>query len=165
MKYLSIILFALFIQTNSFAQYPGAAARGAGAGSSNMGHFYGKIVDANKKGIDGATLQLKGSKFDPATKKTSEVILGTMLSATNGDFSFDNLPVMGNFKLTVSGIGYKKLEKPLSFNLKMGAGQNMQDMLAMVDKDLGNIKLEESAEDLKSVTVTSTAKPQFEMGD
>jgi len=164
MKYISILLLLTLLNVTTNAQYPGMGGARAAGGSNNMGHFYGKIVDANKKGIDGITLQLKGSKFDPVTKKTSEVVLGTMLSAANGDFSFENLPVMGNFKLIVSGIGYKKLEKPLSFNLKMGAGQNMQDMLAMVDKDLGNIKLEESAEDLKSVTVTSTAKPQFEMG-
>ena len=165
MKYIYILVLALFTQTSNFAQVPSmGGGRAGGAASNNMGHFYGKIVDANNKGIDGATLQLKGNKFDPPTKKNSEVVLGTMLSAANGDFSFENLPVMGNFKLIVSGVGYKKLEKPLSFNLKMGAGQSMQDMLAMVDKDLGNIKLQESAEDLKSVTVTSTAKPQFEMG-
>jgi outer membrane receptor protein involved in Fe transport len=164
MKYISILVFAFLLQTNSFAQYPGAAARGMGAGATNMGHFYGKIVDASNKGVDGVTLQLKGTKFDPATKKSTESILGTMLSAANGDFSFENLPVMGNFKLVVSGVGYKKLEKPLSFNLKMGPGQNMQDMMAMVDKDLGNIKIETSTEDLKTVTVSSSAKPQFEMG-
>ena len=45
----------------------------------------------------------------------------------------------------------------------MTPGQNMQDMMAMVDKDLGNIKLEESANDLQTVTVTAS-KPQFEMG-
>lgn len=164
MKYISILVFTFLLQMNSFAQYPGAGARGMGAGANNMGHFYGKIVDASNKGVDGITLQLKGTKFDPATKKSSETILGTMLSAANGDFSFENLPIMGNFKLIVSGVGYKKLEKPLSFNLKMGAGQNMQDMLAMVDKDLGNIKIETSTEDLKTVTVSSSAKPQFEMG-
>lgn len=164
MKYISILVFALLLQTYSFAQYPGAAARGMGAGGSNMGHFYGKIVDSTNKGVDGVTLQMKGNKFDPATKKSTEVILGTMLSASNGDFSFENLPIMGNFKLIISGIGFKKMEKTLSFNLKMGGGQNMQDMLAMVEKDLGNIKLEIAAEDLKTVTVTSAAKPQFEMG-
>jgi outer membrane receptor protein involved in Fe transport len=129
-----------------------------------MGRFYGKIVDANKKGIDGATIQLKGSKYDPATKKVAEVILGTMLSVSNGDFSFENLPVTGNFKLIITGIGFKKLEKAISFNIKMTPGQNMADMMAAVDKDLGNIKLEESTSDLQSVTVNSTAKPQFEMG-
>jgi hypothetical protein len=166
MKYIYIFLFAILTQLNSIAQYPGAAgARGAGAGaSSNMGHFYGKVVDANNKGLEGITIQLKGNKFDPATKKSTETILGTMLSASNGDFSFENLSIMGSFKLIVTGVGYKKTEKPLSFNFKPGGGQSMQDMMAMVDKDLGNIKIEEDVNNLKSVTVSSSAKPQFEMG-
>jgi len=162
MKQLTIIFSALLIQATLFAQVPTGRPAGAGGGSMNMGHFYGKVVDANKKGIDGATVQLKGSKFDPTTKKATEVILGTMISAANGDFSFDNLSVMGNFKLVISGIGYKKLEKQISFNLKPNG--NPQDMMALVDKDLGNIKLEEDATQLQSVTVTSSAKPQFEMG-
>lgn len=160
MKKLIILFSALLIQIASLAQIP--TGRPNGGGNMNMGHFYGKIVDANKKGIDGATVQLKGSKFDPTTKKTSEVILGTMITAANGDFSFENLSVMGNFKLIVSGIGFKKLEKQISFNLKPNG--NPQDMMALVDKDLGNIKLEEDAAQLQSVTVTSSAKPQFEMG-
>ena len=164
MKFIYIFFIAILTQLNSSAQYPtGAGARGAGA-SANMGRFYGKVVDANKKGIEGITIQLKGSKFDPATKKSTESILGTMLSANNGDFSFENLAVMGNFKLIITGVGFKKQEKQISFNLKTGAGQNMQDMMAMVDKDLGNIKIEEDVNELKSVTVSSTAKPQFEMG-
>ena len=87
-----------------------------------------------------------------------------MLTSANGDFSFENLPLMGNFKLSISCIGYKKLEKQLNFGIKMGGGQSMQEMMALVDKDLGNIKLEESPTDLQSVTVNSTARPQFEMG-
>ena len=60
--------------------------------------------------------------------------------------------------------GYKKLVKELSFGIKMGGGQSMQAMMALVDKDLGNIKLEQDVTQLQSVTVTSSAKPQFEMG-
>ncbi len=162
MKYIYILVSFLLIEITGFAQMP-AGAR-PGGGNMNLGHFYGKMVDANKKGIEGITLQIKGSKFDPSTKKTTESILGTTLTAPNGDFSFENLPLMGNFKLSITGVGYKKIEKQVSFGIKMGGGQNMQDMMAMIDKDLGNIKIEESATDLQSVTVTSTAKPQFEMG-
>ena len=87
MKKLLLILGSfLALQVSSFAQFPGAAGRPTG-GNMNMGHFYGKVVDANKKGIDGITIQLKNNKFDPATKKTTEVIIGTMISASNGDFS------------------------------------------------------------------------------
>ena len=164
MKNIYILISFLMIQTSLLAQIPPTVAARTGGANMNQGHFYGKIVDANKKGIDGVTLQIKGTKFDPATKKTSEVILGTMLTSTNGDFSFENLPLMGNFKLSISCIGYKKLEKQLNFGIKMGGGQSMQEMMALVDKDLGNIKLEESPTDLQSVTVNSTARPQFEMG-
>ena len=162
MKYIYLFVSFLLIELASFSQIP-AGVRAGGA-NMNVGHFYGKIVDASKKGIDGVTLQIKGNKFDLATKKVSEVILGTMLTAPNGDFSFENLPVMGNFKLIISGIGYTKLEKQISFGIKMGGGQSMQEMMSLIDKDLGNIKLEPSTTDLQSVTVTSTAKPQFEMG-
>ncbi len=161
MKQLTILFGALLMQIALIAQVPTGRQNGGG-GNMNMGHFYGKVVDAAKKGIDGATVQLKGIKFDPATKKSTDVILGTMITAANGDFSFENLSVMGNFKLIISGIGYKKLEKQISFNLKPNG--NPQDMMALVDKDLGNIKLEEDATQLQSVTVTSSAKPQFEMG-
>ena len=162
MKKLLIVTLIALIQLPAFSQIP-AAARAAG-GNMNMGRFYGKIVDGSKKGLDGITLQIKGAKMDPTTKKSKETILGTQLTATNGDFSFENLPVMGQLTLVITGIGYKKLEKVVSFNIKMGAGQNMQEMMSAVDKDLGNIKLEEDATVLQSVTVTSSAKPQFEMG-
>ena len=165
MKNIYILISLVLIQMSAKAQIPAAAAGArAGGATMNQGHFYGKIVDENKKGIEGVTLQIKGSKFDPITKKTTDAILGTMLTAANGDFSFENLPVMGNFKLNISSIGYKKLVKELSFGIKMGGGQSMQAMMALVDKDLGNIKLEQDATQLQSVTVTSSAKPQFEMG-
>jgi hypothetical protein len=40
----------------------------------------------------------------------------------------------------------------------------MQQMMSMIDKDLGNIKLEEDQATLAGVTVTTAAKPFFEMG-
>jgi len=163
MKYLYILTSLLLIGETGFSQIP-AGPRAAGGGNMNIGHFYGKIVDSNKKGIEGVTLQLKGSKFDPIAKKSTESILGTLLTANNGDFNFENLPIMGNFKLIITGVGYKKIEKQISFGIKMGGGQNMQEMMSLIDKDLGNIKLEESTTNLQSVTVISSAKPQFEMG-
>jgi hypothetical protein len=112
MKNIFILISFVFIQMSVNAQIPASVAARAGGGATmNQGHFYGKIVDESNKGIDGVTLQIKGSKFDPVTKKTTDAILGTMLTAANGDFSFENLPVMGNFKLSISSVGYKKLKK------------------------------------------------------
>ena len=175
-------LFVAFLNAlvlSSLAQYPGAGGRpgGANAQSMNVGHFYGKMVDTKtNKGIDGVTVQLVGNKFDTTTKKMKEVVLYTQITKSKGDFSFESLPIFGNFKLRISAVGYKAVEKPINFGIKMpaggpgqagGGGQaggNMQQLLGMADKDLGNIKLEEEATNLGNVTVTSSAKPQFELG-
>jgi outer membrane receptor protein involved in Fe transport len=177
-KIFTLIVLALALQP-SFSQYPGGGRPGGGAGSqnTNIGHFYGKLVDSKtNKGIEAVTVQLTGNKFDTATKKMKEVVLTTLITKPNGDFSFDNLSLFGNFKLKVSAIGYKAQEKPLSFNIKMpqggasgaGAGQqggfDMTQLIGMADKDLGNIKMEADATDLGNVTVTSSSKPQFELG-
>ena len=51
-----------------YAQFPGGGNRGGGQ-NMNMGHFYGKIVDAaTNKGVDAASVQLFQSKFDSTTK-------------------------------------------------------------------------------------------------
>lgn len=155
-----------------------------GGQNMNIGHFYGKIVDAKtNKGVAGIAVQLTGNKFDTATKKMKESILKTVITAANGDFSLDGLTLFGNFKLKVSALSYKPLEKQVSFGIKFpqggvspntpntgmqdgagGMGGGMQQMLGQADKDLGNIKIEADATDLGNVTVSASAKPQFELG-
>ncbi len=168
-----IILAAILMHVMSFsmAQYPMGGMRGGAGASQNMnvGHFYGKIIDAKtNKAVEGVTIQLTGNKFDTVTKKLKIAILSTQITKANGEFSIENLSVMGSFTLKLSSIGYTKLEKPISFGIKFpqgGQGQpNMQQLLGMVDKDLGNIKIEQDATNLGNVTVNSTAKPLFEMG-
>jgi outer membrane receptor protein involved in Fe transport len=161
----------------AFAQFPGGGRPGGAMGGQNMniGHFYGKIVDNANKGIEAVTVQLTGNRFDTVAKKMVPAIFGTTITRANGEFSFDNLPVMGNFKLILTAIGYKAKEQTIKFDIRMPqpggnasgggmAGGGMSSMLNMIDKDLGNIKLEEDATNLGNVTVTSTARPQFEMG-
>lgn len=171
-KLLVVGILNLFI-VSAFAQMPGGMrAGGAGAQSMNIGHFFGKLVDSKtNKGLESVSVQLIGNKFDTVTKKMKEAILSTQITKANGDFNFENLPVFGSFKMKASALGYKALEKTLTFGIKMpqpgaanAAGGNMQQMLAMADKDLGNIKMEEDATNLGNVTVTSTAKPLLELG-
>lgn len=165
-------LVLIFLSSSLFAQFPGARMGGGAAANMNIGHFYGKIVDSKtNKGIEGVTVQITGNRFDTVTRKMVQAVLNTQITRANGDFSFDNLPVFGDFKLKFSALGYAALEKTVSFGIKMPsrgeggqAGGGMQQMAGMTDKDLGNIKMEQDATDLGNVTVTSTAKPQFEMG-
>ena len=95
------------------AQVPGATPGGAGGNRGggqqmNIGRFYGRIIDkTTNKGIDAASVQLVGNKFDTVTKKRVEAVMGGMLTGRNGDFSLESLPVFGNFKLVITAIGYK----------------------------------------------------------
>lgn len=134
----------------------------------NMGHFYGKIVDKKtSRGVDAASVQLVRSQFDTVTKASKETVVAGMLTRSNGEFSLENLPVMGNYQLKITAIGYKPYEQKVAFALRMpqggGQGQNMEDALSAVDKDLGNIKLEADAQVLQDVTVTAS-KPLIQMG-
>ncbi len=167
-----LFCFSLFISIGLLAQPPaGTGTRRAGAGGQNfnMGHLYGKVVDSKTgKGIDGASLQLTTSRTDTASHKAVQAPLKATITQSNGDFSLENLPVMGNFTLRISGIGFKTLEQKVSFGLKMPQGGMQaegarEQMMGLIDKDLGNIKLEQDAANLGNVTVTAT-KQFFEMG-
>lgn len=174
-KFLSILVLS-FCFFSLQAQFPGAGMARGGAGGSqntNIGHFYGKIVDSKtNKGVEGVTVQIRGNKFDTATKKMKEVALGTLITKSNGDFSFEGLSLFGNFKLKLTALNYKPIEQTINFGIKFpqggaaanGGGANFQQILGMADKDLGNIKIEEDAANLANVTVTASSKPQFELG-
>lgn len=167
MKYLFSISICILCYFTSVAQYPmGGRGNGEGKQSDNMniGHFYGKFVDAKtNKPIEGITIQLLSNVFDSATKAKKEVPIRTFIATSNGEFSFEGLAVMSSYKLTASAIGYKPYSKALKFNIKPQKGGDGGGMANNVDIDLGNIKLEQDASDLGNVTVTAT-KQSFEMG-
>ncbi len=81
MKYLLTCLFALSF-TLTQAQMPGGGNRGQMGGQNmNLGHFYGKIMDSlSNKPIEAASVQLIQNKFDTATKKRKDVVVGGMLT-------------------------------------------------------------------------------------
>jgi outer membrane receptor protein involved in Fe transport len=151
------ILFIIASSATLLAQYPqgGGIGKRPSGGNMNMGHFYGKVVDANtNKPLESATIQLAHSQFDTATKQKKEVVVAALLTDKKGEFSIDKLPIFGNYQITVSSIGHEAYNQPIAFNLKPGGGT---DMLSAIDKDLGNIKLQPQAKELAGVVVT--AKP------
>ncbi len=144
---------------------PGGGA-GRGMQNMNMGHFYGKIIDANtNKPLDAASIQLIQNKLDSATKKRKDVVVSGMLTNKKGEFSLENLPVLATYKLKISAIGYKPFEQKAFFEMNAGGGKNgdYSSMLSAVDKDLGNIKLTIDAQQLQEVTISSS-KPLLTMG-
>jgi len=138
---------------------PGGGGRPAGGGGQNMnmGHFYGKIVDSKtNKGIEAVSIQLIQNKFDTVTKQRKDVVIDGMLTTKSGNFSLENLPIMGNFKLKITAIGYKTIEQKVAFEMKFGQGGDMSQALNAIDKDLGNIKIEQDAQVLEAVTVSGS---------
>ncbi|HWK07148.1 MAG TPA: outer membrane beta-barrel family protein [Puia sp.] len=152
-----------------WAQMPGGGGGGRQAGfgngqAANIGHFYGKIVDTKTgKGMDGVSIQLIQSKFDTVTRKRKDTVIAGMITGRKGDFSLENLPIFGNFRLKITTIGYATIEQKVAFEMKAPKGGDMQQALNAVDKDLGNIKLTADAQTLGEVTVTAS-KPLIQMG-
>ena len=162
MKFCLLLLLNL-LMLGAFAQVPGGGTRGGAQNQNmNMGRFYGKVVDAkNNRPVDAVSVQLVQSKFDTVSKKRVDKVISGQLTKANGDFSLENLPIMAQFKLKISAIGYLPFEEPVKFDIKPGG--DMSQMMNMVDKDLGNLKLEPDVKSLETVTVTAT-KPFIQMG-
>jgi len=80
---LLLVACSVFIFAN--AQRPGNANRSGG--QQMTGRFYGRVVDASNKGIDAASVLLVQDKVDTATRERKEIVMGGMLTASNGDFS------------------------------------------------------------------------------
>lgn len=121
-------------------------------------------MDASNKGVEAASVTLVTNRMDSATKQQKEVIVGGMLTTGTGDFSLENVPVFGRYRLKVTGIGFKSIEQAVGFDRpNMNGGSDPSAMLGALDKDLGNIKLEIDNQVLGAVTVTAS-KPQLQLG-
>lgn len=160
----------LFVLAASIAAAQRPAGAGQGNGQQLTGRLYGKIVDAvSGKPVEYASVQLLQNKYDTATKQRKETVIGGMLTKPNGDFSLENVPVFGPLKLKVTGIGFKELTQSVSFDLKKAAGGNnggnrdMSAVMGALDKDLGNIKIEQEEKVLGNVTVTAE-RPGLTLG-
>jgi outer membrane receptor protein involved in Fe transport len=148
-------LLLLFSNTVLWAQYPagGGGQRPAGGNGQRPipnGRFYGKLVDdATGRPIAYATVQLFGMQVDSVTKTRIEKFVAGQLTADNGDFSLDNIPVKGKYTLRINFMGYDAYEELVSFDVgKSGP---------ITDKDLGNIRLAAISTNLAEVTVRGDA--------
>src|SRR5580658_9375195 len=124
MRKIWLLFVVMALSTAGFAQ---VAPMGAGAGARRgpggqvpaIGHFYGKVVDAKTgKGMDGASVQLVQSKYSQATHALKDTIVGGQITSRRGDFSLENLPIIGNFRLRITAIGYATYEQKVAFDLK-----------------------------------------------
>ena len=162
MKKFILLTINVLFATLLFAQMPGGIRQQAGGQNMNVGHFYGRIIDSvNNKPLESISVQLIQNKMDTATKKRKDIVVAGMLTDRKGEFSLENLSIMATYKLVITGIGYKSIERKISFALKMGG--DMSQMMNAVDKDLGNIKIETDTKQLAEVNVTGN-RPLLQMG-
>lgn len=139
-KLFFLIIGSIVIHTYAAAQAPqGTRSAGAAAGQQRaampqIGHVYGKLVDAQtRQSIEYASVAL-------LRQKDSGVVTG-MLSKPNGDFSLEQLP-FGQFILRINFMGYKTIFRKVSVTPQA------------MSQDLGNIRLEANTEVLSEVQVT-----------
>ena len=157
MNKLKLLLAFLLASVCLNAQMPGGFA-GGGMGQSNMGHIYGKLTDANGKPIAGASVMLMQKKLDTTTKKIKESLLKGLITKSNGDFNFEELPLRAILVLKISSSGFSPIEQAVSFMPKMAPGTApAPGSMPSFDKDLGDIKLKTDAKQLQDVVITSTA--------
>ena len=160
----------------SRAQFPGAGP-GKGQSVPNIGHVYGKVVDSAGKPIVDATVLLLQSKYDSVSKKRKDILYKGVSTKTSGEFSFEELPILGSLKLKISATGYKNFEQAVVFQMRMPAGgaaaqrqsgdpaqamSFMSNVMNGFDRDLGNIKLITDVKQLVAVTVTAS-RPTLRM--
>ncbi|MCC7245827.1 MAG: carboxypeptidase-like regulatory domain-containing protein, partial [Saprospiraceae bacterium] len=169
--YMSVVLLLTVFSTQWLsAQTPGGGRPGGGnfnPAQMNIGRFYGKIVDNETgKGIAYASIQLVGMQWDTVTKRMEKKVVGGQLTEENGEFSLENLPVMGDFTLKVNYLGYATIEQTVTFGIKPGqgrpgggggGGQRPNMGAGAVEKDLGNIRLSVNSTVLKEVEISAEA--------
>ena len=151
-----LLLFILFISTiSAYTQIP-TGTGGYNMGQPSLGHVYGKLIDADGKPVNGASVLLMNKKMDSSTKKIKQVLVKGLTTKANGDFSFDELNIKNNLVLKISNSGFKAIELPISFFIKMEPGAaRPAGGIPSFDKDLGNIKLVTDAKQLQDVTIVA----------
>lgn len=118
--------------------------------------LYGKLVDAvTNKGIETASVQLFTHVWIDSLNKSMDNIVAAMLTKPNGDFNFNNIPLMDSLVVIISATGYEVHKKLISFADGGDRGS--------VQKDLGNIGLKQDIKSLGMVTI-SAEKPAMELG-
>ncbi|MEL6250880.1 MAG: outer membrane beta-barrel family protein [Bacteroidota bacterium] len=180
MNFKSYLLLATITLSTFLLSYSQGGRQGQGGWNReamNIGRLYGKVVDDAGKGIGYASVQLIGMKFDPKTKSRTEAVLAGQITKENGDFDLTKLPVMGEFTLKISVLGYATTEQKVDFGLKRPQGGGKPGAAAggqrptgrpgsggwggmsggNFDKDLGNIKLASKTTTLDEVVIESEA--------
>jgi outer membrane receptor protein involved in Fe transport len=138
-----IVLFMLVVATGTVIKAQPQSGNPNRQMPPAIGRLFGKIVDSTGKGIQDASVLLLQNRFDTATKKAKEVLLRGVSTQANGDFNMEDLPVAGEFRLSITATGFKAQDQKVKF------------APPAFDKDMGKISLQNDVQQLTAVVVTS----------
>ncbi len=160
MKYLVSLITVLCLSASVWAQFPSGNSK-PGQSMPNLGHVYGKLTDSLGKPVAGASVVVLQKKIDTVTKKSKDILVKGIVTANNGEFNFEELPLMG-IKVKISATGFKELQLPIAFfdpskMPKPGQQRPAGGIPSMpsFDKDLGNLQLKQDAVQLQGITVVA----------
>src|SRR5580693_1027456 len=138
------------------AQPPAPAKGGAGGQRQgpppSIGRAYGKVTDSVGQPLAEISALVLKSTVDPTTKKKKLVLIKGMETKANGEFNFEDLPIVTQLVVRLSGTGYKSHDLPFMIvpaaapaaAAPAPAGQANASPYAGIpsfDKDLGMVKL------------------------
>jgi outer membrane receptor protein involved in Fe transport len=120
--------------------------------------IYGKVLDKQtKRPIASASVQVIVKTHNRLTNQLKDSVIAAMLSETNGDFDFENIPAFDSLQILVSSVDYNVYIDYFSFaNRNTGAN-------TPTEHDLGNIEMSHLAKKLQAVTIVME-KPALQMG-
>ena len=146
---------------------PGAPGGGPRQAPPSIGRAYGKVTDSTGQPIQATAVVLK-STVDPTTKKKKLVLIKGMDTKANGEFDFEDLPIVAPLVVRLSATGYTT--RDISFSIVPAqaaaapapAGQNSANPMGNLpsfEKDLGAVKLNLDVTQLATATVTGKTPP------
>ena len=130
---------------------------------TNNGHVYGKVTDSLGNALPNVSILLLQKKADPSSGKVNEILIKGATTRNNGEFDFEELPTTGKLVLKISGSGYIPSQQTILFTKNTPASGpkllrgNVDPLEASgVEKDLGEIVLTSSSDEVKEVVVAIT---------
>ncbi len=161
MKKIVLVPIAFFLGLSVMAQMPSGGSGKKFPPLPNMGHVFGKLVDSAGKPVSGASVLVLQKKFDTSTKKAKTVLVKGAVTENNGEFNFEDLPLMG-ITVKISASGYSEKQIPIMFfdpsKMKQQSQPAPGGMPSMpsFDKDLGKVELKNNPTQLQGVIVTAS---------
>jgi len=148
----ALLLATTLLSTSTFSQQS-AAATDIIVSTQKNGIIKGIVTDQESgTPIASASIQVYQDVLDTATHRVRQLLVGSMISKSDGSFELGSLPTPSKLKLLVAVVGHETYQKVFSLSTD-GTAQ-----------DMGTIAMVVSTSNLKDVTVNATSDQFFKMG-